>query len=503
MRLEQIAIALRRRSAWEALDLGHAMLRAWAGPAYRAWLATYWLFGMALLLVLWPWQPYALLILWWLKPVFDRVLLFTFSRSLFGTATSVRDVWRALPELLKSPGLLSGLTLRRLSLRRSFLLPVWQLEAQRGQEARQRFKILARRTAGNAVWLTFVGANLVSIIGFSLMLLLEALVPTGQGGLFFGSEGFGADAPNWKHWLANLLFMIAESLVEPLYVASGFALYLNRRSELEGWDIELAFRRLAERITSGRAALARLAAALLLGVGIAASIPAERASAAETTRADSPAKQAIKEVLADPVFGREVEETRWQAREKEGAKKTKPPEWMRPFLAFIEALSRIMRGLVWIGALILAAVLLYLVIRYRESWLRPARQAPPDFLFGLDVRPQSLPADIVAAARAALAAGRVEEALSLLYRGTLVALIHRWQVDFRAGDTEDDCLRRSRGHIDGAAHGYFGELLGAWRAAAYAHQPPAAGALDELCLRWAKHFGAAPAAAPVAAEVAA
>ena len=34
------------------------------------------------------------------------------------------------------------------------------------------------------------------------------------------------------------------SAIEPLYVACGFALYLNRRTQLEAWDIDLAFRRL-------------------------------------------------------------------------------------------------------------------------------------------------------------------------------------------------------------------------------------------------------------------
>jgi hypothetical protein len=487
VRLDQIAIVLRRRNAWEALDLGHAMLRAWAGPAYRAWLATYWLFGVVLLLVLWPWPTFAIVALWWLKPLFDRVLLFTFSRCLFGTPTTARDVWRALPALLKAPGVLSGLTLRRLSMRRSFLLPVWQLEAQRGREARQRFKVLSRRTAGNAVWLTFVGANLVAVIAFSLMLLLETLVPHGQGSLFFGTALRGSDSPEWKHFLVNLLLMVAESVVEPLYVASGFALYLNRRSELEGWDIELAFRRLAERIGSSAS---RLAAALVVAVGLtlfAAAAP-ERSWAAEA-KPESVAKQAIRAVLADPVFGREVETMRWQPREKEQDAAAKAPGWMRPLLAIVEFLSQAMRGLVWIGALLLVAVLAYLIMRYRESWLPAVRQAPPDFLFGLDVRPQSLPADIVAAARAALADNRIEDALSLLYRGSLVALIHRWQVDFRAGDTEDDCLRRCQGLVEADAQSYFGGLLGAWRAAAYAHRPPAASAMEELCIGWARHFG--------------
>ena len=40
---------------------------------------------------------------------------------------------------------------------------------------------------------------------------------------------------------------LAMSLIAPFYVAGGFALYLNRRSELEGWDIEICLRRLLAR----------------------------------------------------------------------------------------------------------------------------------------------------------------------------------------------------------------------------------------------------------------
>jgi hypothetical protein len=35
-------------------------------------------------------------------------------------------------------------------------------------------------------------------------------------------------------------------------VAAGFTLYLNRRTELEAWDLELAFRHLQERLAALR-----------------------------------------------------------------------------------------------------------------------------------------------------------------------------------------------------------------------------------------------------------
>jgi hypothetical protein len=73
----------------------------------------------------------------------------------------------------------------------------------------------------------------------------------------------------------------------------------------------------------------------------------------------------------------------------------------------------------------------------------------------------------------------------------LVALIHRWQVEFHAGDTEGDCLARSRERLTGAALDHFAALLAAWQAAAYANQPPTPAAVAGLCAEWSRHFGTA------------
>jgi hypothetical protein len=487
MQLETIAIRLRRRNAWEAMDLGFTLLRAFAAPAYRAWAASYWLLGLTLLLVLWPWQEYAFLIVWWLKPAFDRALLFSFSRSVFGTPTRIVDVWRAAPRLVRAPGLIASLTWRRFSVTRSFLLPVWQLEEQRGKAARNRCRLLARRTGGAATWLTFACANLVPVLSFSLIFVSDLLIP-GDASPLLRDLFSGGLSPAQK-FAANVFFMVADSLVEPLYVASGFALYLNRRSELEGWDIELGFRAMAaRRRANGHAAgLAALAMFAVVGCLAAAAMPEPaQAATAEISRP----KQVVTEVLSDPMFGHETEEMRWQPIKEKDKDPSKLPAWIKSLLNAIEFLSRAMRSLVWIGALVLAALLVYLVIRYSEGWRlkRKPRTPPPDFLFGLDVRPASLPADVAAAARAALAAGRVVEALSILYRGALVALIRQLQVEFQPGDTEDDCLRRVAGKLKDDSRGYFADLLGAWRDTAYAHQAPPSSKLEALCRDWPRHF---------------
>jgi len=489
VQLEHIALHLRRRNAWEALDLGHAMLRAWAGPAYRLWLLTFWSLGFFLLglcwLLEWP-GAVAMFILWWLKPLFDRFLLFAFSRSLFGTPTSLGDFRHALPSLLKAPGIVAGLLWRRLSLARSFLLPVWQLEDQRDAAARARMKVLSRRSRGNAVWLTFVCANLVGIVWFGLVFALEALLPVGSESVFDWDARMGGTLSPVKELLANLLWMLAESLIEPFYVASGFSLYLNRRSELEGWDIELAFRRMAARHSAPAANSLLLAVALAFGLTLASPSPL---AAAEPP----PPKQAVQEVLADPVFGKQYESKEWRLRPDPAPESDSKKEGsgFSSLLKLFEFFAESMRALAWVIAGLVALLLIYLVLRYHERWLpERSRRPPPDFLFGLDVRPDSLPGDIPAAARAAFAAGNFEAGLSLLYRGALVALIHQRQIEFRAGDTEEDCLRRAAGHLGGEAQRHFRLLLETWRSVAYARQPPASSTLDSLCSGWQQHFAA-------------
>lgn len=499
VQLEQIALKLRRRTAWEALDLGHAMLRHWARPAYLAWLMSFWIIGIASFALLWQWPWAAMLLLWWLKPVCDRVLLFTFSRSLFGNSVGWRDIRHAIPGLLRAPGLISGLTLRRFSMARSFLLPVWQLENQRDKAARARFKILARRTRGTATWLTFVCANMVSILWLGLILSIEFLLPVGSEGIFSWSAMTGdAELPLWKEGLSHLLWMVAESIVEPLYVASGFSLYLNRRSELEGWDIDVAFRRLATRVTTPVSQkMARASGWLLaLTLGFCLWAPPQAVQAEPLKlQAESKSKQVITEILKDPIFGSETEEMRWRIRPPKEEKKEEPdknrPEWLKAMMQVMEVMAEIMRVGIWIIAALAAAFLIYLIIRYRDVWMpgERVRSLPPEFLFGLDVRPESLPDDVGAAARKALAAGRIEEALSLLYRAALVALIHRLHVEFRAGDTEGDCLQRVENKLEAAANSHFRALLDCWRAAAYAHKLPSTAALEALCAEWETHFG--------------
>ena len=84
---------------------------------------------------------------------------------------------------------------------------------------------------------------------------------------------------------------IAVSIVEPVYVAAGFSLYLNRRAILEGWDIELSLRRLDTRLRGLRAA-----AVVVLALACALAAPPPAAASEKSAKAE------IKEVLKAPEF---------------------------------------------------------------------------------------------------------------------------------------------------------------------------------------------------------
>lgn len=517
MQLDQLKLALRRRNPWEALDLGLVMLRHWRGPIYRVWFATFLPFALLVYGLLWTSPSVALFIVWWLKPFFDRILLKVYAEASFGTAPSVRDVWRAVPGLLRRSGLMAGLSFRRFNTSRSFDLPVWQLEGQRGKAARARLRVLGRRTGGYAFWLIFVCSNIVAIYEFGFVSLFDLFTPTDGAPVFSWSDLVRGESSDWAIYLFNLSWLAAESIVEPFFVAAGFSLYLNRRSELEGWDIEVAFRRMSERHRQARTAtgsvlghtlmIALLAGCLLWGLSLPTDASAQEATpaapSAHVESAPPPTPRSVlhpdgavakvaKQVLADPVFGHEVEEMSWQPINKD---EQKPPGdipwWAKKLIKIAEMVARGTRALLYLLLCIAAAGALVLLYRYRHlvTGYRPLPFKPPETLFGLDLRPASLPTDITRAALAELDAGRFAAALSLLYRGALVSLIHKTSIEFRAGDTEDDCLHRVSGRVDAQTATYFAQLLNAWKPAAYAETPPDAATARDLCQRWAQHFG--------------
>ncbi|HLB15337.1 MAG TPA: DUF4129 domain-containing protein [Burkholderiales bacterium] len=490
MQLERLSVALRPRGGWEALDLGFQMARGWWRPVWGTWLAVY-LPAAAILHVLFQETLWiAPLVLWWLKPVFDRFVLHVVSRAVFGAPPTVAEALRAWREILQ-PGLLAGLAwYPRLSLARSFNLPVWQLEKQTGAAARERWAALGRRMRGYAVWLTIVCLNFEALVLISLGLVVALLAPAGGQPGFEFSELFrgGGDGEARWDWFDSACYVAAVSLVEPLYVAAGFSLYLNRRAILEGWDIELSLRRLDERLRLPKAATL---AGLVLALACLAGAPPPAFAA------DKSAKQEIAEVLRAPEFRQSRDQLGWRYRGERKKQDAAPSDFWANVGAFFAQISQ---ALAWIAVGIGVVVLLVLARRYLLPLLdrAPDTYRPPDALFGLAVTPESLPDDVAGTAARLAREGRLREALSLLYRGALSVLVHRDHVPLAEGDTEGDCARAVRKALPRGGADYFGRLVAAWQRAAYAGRLPEAGEAQALASEWTPHF--APRAAEGAGE---
>jgi hypothetical protein len=88
------------------------------------------------------------------------------------------------------------------------------------------------------------------VLGLFFMMLPPEFVPSRLES--FSNIFTGDDMPYWFEAAYCLVYLLVISIVEPFYVAAGFTLYLNRRTELESWDIELGFRTLAARLEAQR-----------------------------------------------------------------------------------------------------------------------------------------------------------------------------------------------------------------------------------------------------------
>ncbi|MDM8350375.1 DUF4129 domain-containing protein [Pseudomonas sp. sp1636] len=520
MRLTDASVAIRPRSPWEALDLGVLLARRHAGLLMASWaLVSLPLFAL-LCLLLWDYPGWAIFAFWWLKPAYERLPLHILARALFGDTPSLKHALKALPGLLK-PQLLASLTWRRFSPTRSFDLPVMQLEGLSGQARSQRLVVLGQRDAGAATWLTMVGMHLEMALWLGLASLFYLLLPA-QVELDWSWQSLIDAAAGdwlWLEHLSNLLYVLVLIVWEPIYVACGFTLYLNRRTALEGWDIELVFRQLRQRLTG-------VAYALLLGCGLLllqAPIPA---MAAEIGSCPLPvedpigpqaerllkqplnsqaAQHSIGQLLDQPPFEHRETVTRWRFGEQEQTAELDEDQ-IKSLLALLEkffklaefwnsidALALFFEALLWASLLGLAALLIW---RYRQ-WLgtfagrlgltQRSATAPASQLFGLEVAPQSLPADVAGTVER-LWAEQPRAALGLLYRALLSRLLHDYRLPLNGAHTESEVLRLVLRLEQSELSDFSQTLTLHWQNLAYGHRLPPDHLRQALCQGWRQLF---------------
>lgn len=473
MRLEDLTITLRPRQTWEAADLGCALVRRDYGRLLGLWLLSATPVWLLLAALFWRWPLGFGLAAWWLKPLYGRLLLHHLSRAAFGSRPTLRQALREWPRLWWRHGLPS-LLWRRLSMIRSFAMPVLLLEGQHGRKARARIRALALDGGSSGASVTWVFVKLELAVWLGLSALVSTVAP--EAGLpdwraWLQNPDAWLQASTAAQWQGNLMYLAAMTLIEPFYVGAGFGLYLNSRTKLEGWDIELTFRRLAARLRSA----AGLLLALLLPLTSLAEAPRDP-------------QEVIAEVVKRPEF-----EEHWRSQ-----RTWVPDEPSRPDRTELPYLAPLLQALGYAIVALLAGLLVYWLVRNRHLLrlrpgpAKPPPEAAPGIAMGLEIDPASLPADIPGAAAEAWRQGRTREALSLLYRGSLGRLVELRQLTIRDSDTEDDCLTRVGQSGDAGTSAFFSRLTRVWIGTAYAGRAASEEEFHQLCRDWPFEAATAP-----------
>lgn len=500
MELDRIAVTVRPRTSWEAIDLGFVMARTWFLPLWLLWLALALPVYLLSALFFNDDPVWAILVVWWCKPLYEPLLLFWLSRALFADQLGIGATLGQTFSVIR-PQLLANLTWRRFNPNRSFNMPVAVLEKLRGKARKKRLGILSRAQQAS-IWLTLVGLLFEVILQLAAIFLIVIMLP--EELRWLDLDNFLFNPGRLEQWLQHLADLLAMSLIAPFYVAAGFSLYLSRRTDLEAWDIEIAFRRLSrsrrdeqsagQRRAPGQAALLLLCGALL-GGGYAADLRA----AAAVDRAE--AKVLIHEVLKDPAFGKRESVTYWKYIGRQDDPVDDPQELPTLLQWILDMLEGFTRGFAAFGKALLLMVagvllgwLLYRAWLNRGYWVvrQPAevrQKNGPSSLFGLSLEQDALPSDVAAACRDLLRQGDVRGALSLLYRGVLVALLEHDRLEIPDSATEYECVEQVRAFCPEEQASYFARLTRLWIATAYGHQAPEQQRMAGLCDEWERLFG--------------
>lgn len=511
MRIDQLDVVLRARSQWEAMELGTALVRRHAAAIWTPWLLLTGPVFVLLNLGGWWLDAFWLpaLLMWWLKPVFERIPLYVISRGAFGAVPGTVQTLRAQMHwgVRALPGYLLW---RRLGPARALLMPVDLLEGGDAAQRRQRRRVLGGAAYGHATLLTLVCWHfevMLQVAGIALVFMFVPLDSLPES-LRVAVSLIGSDTPAWV-WLGfNLLAWAAMTLIGPFYSGAGFGLYLNRRTQLEAWDVEIAFRRLRARLAQAAPLVLVMGLAMLpLAAPVHAQDAATAAPAAhdnhktggsQATAAATPAdvfgaaqvdtagfRQAAARAYDDPQLGASHTVCRWERRNAE-ADKPQPREFPggQLFGAVAKLLALLSEAALWIlvGALLLVLVL---TARWWLPWLRGSgrrrrREAESEVTAHALQLPDTLPPDILASARRLWHDGKPRHALALLYRASLDELAQRADIVLPPGSTEAQCLRAARRMPQEADRRLFAHMVRTWQYAAYAGRVPSDDAFQAL-----------------------
>ena len=245
MDITKINIEIRPRSAWEAIDLGFALTRKSWKQLYLVMIIYSLPFSLLFSVIFYKEIWVAFIILWALKPFYGKAILHIISRGIFSEKVSYKELLKRMPGFFFKKCIWHYLIFR-ISSARGFNLPVWELEGLSGKKRMRRSSILKRARLHKSRRLATAFHVLEFVIASTALYLMYKI-----GGFFLDYSRWYTFKYEYEHLIDMAFFAsyyIAVVMIEPFFICATFAAYLNSRTELEGWDIELAFKRMADRI---------------------------------------------------------------------------------------------------------------------------------------------------------------------------------------------------------------------------------------------------------------
>lgn len=403
---------------------------------------------------------WGMLLLWWLKPLYERPPLRYLSNAVFGEPSSPREMLRGIVD---SPMFVS-LTWGRFSWRRSAIAAI-TLEDGTHADLVERKRTLYDDGAVFLMWPAVLG--LIFEIGVAILLyqLIAGFFETSQGFVVGGDDFFttisflpvglsqAIDAMNfWEISGFLTIYSVIILIVMPFFVASGFSLYLNQRTSLEGWDIEVGFNKLIQRL-----GLLLLLLCVWQPLEVRAEVVKDHTTAIEEVR-NLPDFNESSTVKMPSVLKRFLE---WLASdgdvEEEGDS------------AIGEIFAVVAEVIFWMAMFALLVYFIYRIATLVDfPGLTTVRRTPRSTKTATQVDELTrLPQDILAAASRAWQANDSRGAYSLLYLGAIRYLRDELECKIGKDETEAECLRRT-GHLTPDLHQAFRGITLHWQRVAYA-----------------------------------
>ncbi len=430
MKFQDSQVKLRLRTPDEATDVGILLTRKYWWALLGSWVVfAVPFFGIACLI---PNTILALVFFWWFKPLYERLPLQVVSSAIFLQKHSMNSALRGVFQY----DTLAWLTIFRLCPGRSTLTPVAALEGiESGTGKIRRRRQLIKSPLISTYLLLHVGMFLCELVlvATGVLLYMMFFEPVFDETI----NPFELFAAQWTWiWYSQsgklvLLstMLLVSAFIAPFYVCAGFGLYINRRIGLEGWDLYLGFQRL----------VARLGVVCALFFIL---VPTDKVMAQEVTPhiPSTLSTQTRLSTEIDDTMQEHVVEEEVYRRERPSEPSVGNSLW-HTILQVVSYFIMILLLALLLGLVVWTVIRLRIWEFVKRRSKKSAIEETEVFIVSDAEKEVALPSNVVAEAKLAWDQGRARDAMSLLYRGSLLYLIAKHSCPIEECDTERACSR--------------------------------------------------------------